>query len=70
MTVTKVRIVITDTVVSEKGITGVFQSASNALPLNLGQRSANIFGEGLASSEFRLCGPYGFCHSYAALIVM
>lgn len=30
---------------------------SNAVPLNLGQESASFFGEGLANSEFRLCGP-------------
>ena len=48
---------ITDRVVSEKGIQESSRVLSNAVPLNLGQGSVNFFGEGLASSEFRLCGP-------------
>lgn len=42
---------------SEKGVQESSRVLSNAVPLSLGQESASFFGEGLANSEFRLCGP-------------
>ena len=40
---------------------------TQANPGKTHQRSANIFYKGPDSKSFRICGPYGLCHSYSTL---